>query len=339
MREETKSATRVPNLGLASFRVPRMKTISTTKDLAAAAEPRAGRLGWWRSFWRGSLGYWLLFPVLFIILATNLYPTFSGIISAFTDESLQNPDAARFIGFTNFLQLFRDPVFRLSLIHSAELTVGAVFLQLVLGLVLAHLLIQKVPGIHIFRGVAMVTWVLPTAASVVMFRFLTMPNIGLINELLQSLGFPGAVRNWFGDEFYAPLLVLIMHVWRNVPFYAITFMAAMQAIPIELYEAARIDGATPWKRFTNITLPNLRYIILVMVVLHVTFTFNNFDFVALSTGGGPANATEVLPTYIYRQAWAGFQLGLGSAGGLLMLLILLLAVFILYRLIGGLEEK
>jgi len=317
-----------------------MKTLATAPHrIAAPVSKQTGNRSWWSSFWRGSLGYWLLFPVLFVILATNLYPTFSGVLAAFTDQSLQNPDAARFIGIGNFLQLFRDPVFELALVHSVELTAGAVLLQLVLGIVLAHLLIQKVPGIHFFRSMAMVTWVLPTAASVVMFRFLTMPNIGLINELLRSAGFNGAVRNWFGDEFYAPLLVLIMHVWRNVPFYAITFMAAMQAIPTELYEAARIDGATPWKRFTTITLPHLRYIILVMVVLHVTFTFNNFDFVALSTGGGPANATEVLPTYIYRQAWAGFALGLGSAGGVLMLVMLVLAVLILYRLLGGLSEK
>ena len=105
-------------------------------------------------------------------------------------------------------------------------------------------------------------------------------------------------------------LVLLMHLWRNVPFYAIAFMAAMQAIPAELYEAARIDGAGDWRQFWFVTLPNLRYIILVMVVLHVTFTFNNFDFVFLSTGGGPVNATEVLPTYIYKQAWNGYALGL-----------------------------
>jgi hypothetical protein len=191
-----------------------MKTISPTRPSVATPQTKAGRLGWWRSFWHGSLGYWLLFPVLFIILATNLYPTFSGIISAFTDESLQNPDAARFIGFTNFLQLFRDPVFRLSLVHSAELTIGAVFLQLVLGLVLAHLLIQKVPGIHIFRGVAMVTGFTDSGVGSDV-SISDDANIRLINNS-SSLGFPGAVETGLATVL-RPLLVLILHVGATCP--------------------------------------------------------------------------------------------------------------------------
>jgi multiple sugar transport system permease protein len=225
------------------------------------------------------------------------------------------------------------------LVHSLELTFFAVLLQVILGLVMATLLIQNVPGIHFFRSVAMITWVLPIIASVVMFRFLTLPSYGLINVLLRVIGMERLGRNWFGDETYAFLLVLIMHLWRNVPFYAVAFLAAMQAIPTDLYEAARIDGAGDWRQFWFITLPNLRYIILVMVVLHVTFTFNNFDFVYLSTGGGPVNATEVLPTYIYKQAWNGYMLGYASAGGVLMLVILVVLVLACNSLTRGLAEE
>jgi multiple sugar transport system permease protein len=185
----------------------------------------------------------------------------------------------------------------------------------------------------------MITWVLPIIASVVMFRFLTLPSYGLINILLRDVGLGHLARNWFGDEKFAFPLVLIMHLWRNVPFYSIAFMAAMQAIPVDLYEAARIDGAGDWRQFWFVTLPNLRYIILVMVVLHVTFTFNNFDFVFLSTGGGPVNATEVLPTYIYKQAWNGYALGYASAGGAVMLVILVVLVLICNKFIKGLSEQ
>ena len=185
----------------------------------------------------------------------------------------------------------------------------------------------------------MITWVLPIIASVVMFRFLTLPNYGFINIVLQDIGLGRLARNWFGDETYAFLLVLVMHLWRNVPFYAVAFMAAMQAIPADLYEAARIDGASNWKQFWHITLPNLRYIMLVMVVLHVTFTFNNFDFVYLSTGGGPVNTTEVLPTYIYKQAWNGYELGYASAGGVVMLVLLVALVTFCNKVIGGLSQK
>jgi multiple sugar transport system permease protein len=116
-------------------------------------------------------------------------------------------------------------------------------------------------------------------------------------------------------------------------------MAAMQAIPADLYEAARIDGASDWKQFWHITLPNLRYIMLVMVVLHVSFTFNNFDFVYLSTGGGPVITTEVLPTYIYKQAWNGYELGYASACGVVMLVILVGLVTFCNKVIGGLVDK
>jgi multiple sugar transport system permease protein len=293
----------------------------------------------WQALSRRGFGYLILFPALLVILGLNLYPTVSGIVTSFTNQSLIDPSRSQYIGFDNYLKILKEPVFQISLLHSLELTFLAVFLQVILGLTMATLLIQNVPGIHFFRSVAMVTWVLPIIASVVMFRFMTLPSYGLINILLREIGLARFGRNWFGDETYAFLLVLIMHLWRNVPFYAVAFMAAMQAIPGDLYEAARIDGAGDWRQFWYITLPNLRYIILVMVVLHVTFTFNNFDFVFLSTGGGPVTATEVLPTYIYKQAWNGYALGYASAGGVLMLVILVGLVLTCNRLTRGLAEE
>jgi multiple sugar transport system permease protein len=286
-----------------------------------------------------AFGYALLAPAVCVILGLNLYPTLSGIFTSFTDQSLLNPNVWRAIGWQNYQRLLADPVFRVSFVHSLVLTFSAVVLQVILGLGMAHLLVRKVPGIQWFRSVAMVTWVLPIITAVVIFRFLTLPNIGLINLLLTAFGLGSFTRNWFGDPAFAFLLILLMHLWRNVPFYGIAFMAAMQAIPQDLYEAATIDGASPWKRFWHITLPNLRYIILVMVVLHVTFTLNNFDFVYLSTGGGPVDATEVLATYIYKQAWSGYMLGYASAGGVIMLTLLVFLVLLSRKMIGGFAEQ
>jgi len=293
----------------------------------------------WQNLSRKGFGYAILFPALLVILGLNLYPTISGILTSFTNQSLIDPGHSVYVGLENYFKLLKDPVFQISLLHSLELTFFAVVLQVILGLVMAHLLIQKVPGIHFFRSVAMITWVLPIIASVVMFRFMTLPSYGFVNILLKDVGQERLARNWFGDETFAFLLVLIMHLWRNVPFYAVAFMAAMQAISSDLYEAARIDGAGEWRQFWFITLPNLRYIILVMVVLHVTFTFNNFDFVFLSTGGGPVNATEVLSTYIYKQAWNGYALGYASAGGVIMLVVLVFLVLVCNKFIKGLSEQ
>ena len=289
--------------------------------------------------WKETFGYFLLVPSLAIILGLNLYPTAYGIFTSFTDQSLLDPNHYQLTGLANYLKLFSDPIFQLSFAHSLELTISAVALQVFFGLILAHLLIQRVPGIQVFRSLAMVTWVLPIIAAVVIFRFFTLPNYGFFNLILTRIGLGQWSRNWFGDENFAFLMILVMHLWRNIPFYAIAFMAAMQAIPQDLYEAARIDGATRWHRLIFITLPNLRYIILVMVVLHITFTFNNFDFVYLATGGGPVTATEVLPTYIYKQAWSGYALGYASAGGVLMLIVLVILVTICRRVIGGYEAE
>ena len=307
--------------------------------MSAISPSRKSSLAFWQSLGQKSFAYWLIFPALLVILGLNLYPTIQGVLTSFTNQSLIEPGHSLYIGLDNYFKLLNEPVFRVALTHSLELTFFAVVLQVLLGLMMAHLLIQKVPGIHFFRSVAMITWVLPIIASVVMFRFMTLPNYGLVNILLKEAGLGQLARNWFGDEKFAFPLVLIMHLWRNVPFYSIAFMAAMQAIPADLYEAARIDGAGDWRQFWFVTLPNLRYIILVMVVLHVTFTFNNFDFVFLSTGGGPVNATEVLPTYIYKQAWNGYALGYASAGGVIMLVILVFLVLVCNRFIKGLSEK
>ncbi|MBV9998755.1 MAG: sugar ABC transporter permease [Verrucomicrobia bacterium] len=306
---------------------------------AAQGKPRRGATGWAARLGEDSFGYLLLAPALLVILGLNLYPTICGVLASFTDESLLNPNTWNWVNLANYQKLFGDPVFRLAFVHSLQLTIAAVVLQVVFGLIVAHLLIQNVPGIHFFRSIAMITWVLPIITAVVMFRFITLPSFGFINILLRSVGLGSLARNWFGDPGWAFAFVLIMHLWRNIPFYAISFMAAMQAIPVDIYEAARIDGASAWKQFWHVTLPNLRYIMLVMVVLHVTFTLNNFDFVYLSTGGGPVNATEVMATYIYKQSWQGYALGYSSAGGVVLLVVLVLLVFLCRRLIGGMDAR
>src|ERR1700758_5201968 len=237
-----------------------------TKDVAfrrtKAGAPKEYRTPLLVRLWKEAFGYLLLLPALAIILGLNLYPTAYGIFSSFTDQSLLDPNHYNLVGLANYFKLFADPIFRLSFVHSLELTGSAVALQVFFGLILAHLLIQRVPGIQIFRSLAMVTWVLPIIAAVVIFRFFTLPNYGFFNLVLTQIGLGQWARNWFGDENFAFAVVLVMHLWRNIPFYAIAFMAAMQAIPQDLYKAGRIDGATRWPRLIFIRLPNLHYVFL-----------------------------------------------------------------------------
>ena len=190
------------------------------------------------------------------------------------------------IGLGNFKQMINDRVFWLALRHSVVLTVIVVLLQLVLGLILAWAMKQEVPGMAAFRSVIMASWVIPVAATVTIFKFMAQPDVGFINIILRSIGLDRLVRYWFGDPSTAFACIILLHLWRNVPFYGITFLAAMQTIPESLYESAEIDGASPLQSFWHITLPGISHMIMVMVTIHVLWTFNNFDFVYLATGGG-----------------------------------------------------
>ena len=244
-----------------------------------------------------------------------------------------------FVGLRNFISLLHDDIFWLSLGHSSLLTAAAVILQYLLGLGLAIALNQRVPGIGFFRSLAMVTWVIPIAATVVLFKWMATPDYGFFNILLTKLGLASYTRYWFGSITWAMPMIILMHVWRNVPFYAIALLAAMKSIPKELYEAAEVDGAGSLQRFWFITLPAIRYTSVIMIVLHVIFTFNNFDFVYLSTGGGPVRATEVLPTYVYQQSWMYYALGYSASIGVIMMFLLIIFTIASLYYIEGRERS
>jgi multiple sugar transport system permease protein len=273
-------------------------------------------------------GLILIVPALLIMSLFTVYPLLDGIRMAFTNRHLLK-ETVQYVGLANFKRLLTDEIFWTSLYHSVILTISVVVLQFVLGLVLAWAMKQRLPGMSVFKSIIMASWVIPVAATVIMFKFMAQPDIGLINIVLKVLGFKNLNRYWLGDLHAALPFIIVLHLWRNVPFYGIAFLAAMQAIPKSYYEAAEIDGANAWTQFLNITLPGIRSMIMVMVTIHVLWTFNNFDFVYLATGGGPVNATDVLPVYVYRQCWNSYTVSYGASIGTIMLAILML-YFIVY---------
>jgi multiple sugar transport system permease protein len=275
-------------------------------------------------------GLYLILPALVIMGIFTVYPLLDGLRIAFTNYNLLG-GTVRFIGLANFRQMLADPVFWLALRHSLILTVVVVLLQFVFGLILATVMQQRLPGMGLFKSVIMASWVIPVAATI--FKFITQPDVGIINILLKAVGLGNLVSYWFGNLHFAFPFIMVMHLWRNVPFYGVAFLAAMQAIPRVYYEAAEIDGAGAWDRFRFVTLPGIRAMIVVMVTIHVLWTFNNFDFVYLSTGGGPVNSTEVLPTYVYRLSWTQYNIGYASAIGTTMFFILMI-YFVVYMRIS-----
>lgn len=267
----------------------------------------------------------------------TVYPLVEGIRTSFTDKNILKEEE-QYIGFNNYTDLADDEVFWLSLRHSIILTTVVVLLQLVFGLILAWAMKQKVPGMPVFKSIIMASWVIPVAATVIMFKFMAQPDIGFINIFLKLIGFESLNKYWFGNINTAFPFIVILHLWRNIPFYGIAFLAAMQAVPESYYDAASIDGANAWEKFRYITLPCIRNIIIVMVTIHVLWTFNNFDFVYLATGGGPVFTTDVLPTYVYRKSWTSYSLGSGASMGTIMYIILMI-YFIVYIKISERKEK
>jgi ABC-type sugar transport system permease subunit len=273
-------------------------------------------------------GYVLALPALALIALVVLYPVVQGVILGFTNAGTLNPGQQSFVGLQNYQNLFADPALvtfpgASALTNSVLLTALAVALELVLGMGLALLLRQKVPGIHFFRSITMASWVIPVVATVMMFNLMWLPRYGLVNIILNDLSLGRLNTYWFGNLSLAFPAVVIMHVWRNTPFFGIALFAAMQTIPHELYEAAAIDGASVVQRFLRITLPGVAYVAMIMVIIHILWTFNNFDFVYLSTGGGPVNATMVMPVYVYLQFWHNYTAGYAASAGTVMMLILL----------------
>ena len=277
------------------------------------------------------IGLLLIFPTLLIMAVFTLYPLIDGLRIAFTNAHLLR-DTVKFVGLDNFVRMLSDEVFWISFRQSVLLTTVVILLQLVLGLILASVMKQPLPGMGLFKSIIMASWVIPVAATVIMFKFMAQPDIGLINIILRTLGLDHLNRYWLGDPKVALPFIIMLHLWRNVPFYGVAFLAAMQAIPKSYYEAAEIDGASTWRKFYHITLPGIRSMIIVMVTIHVLWTFNNFDFVYLATGGGPVNATDVLPVYVYHLSWNSYTIGYAASIGTVMLAMLMIYLITYIRI-------
>lgn len=267
------------------------------------------------------LGYAFVLPTTFLLGLIVLYPTIRGAVMAFQELSLLNPNQVTWVGLQNFEQMLSSPAFWEAFTNTVVLTAGAVSLEYVFGLGLALVLKQKLPGIKFFRNFSMVTWVLPIVVMTIIFRFMVQPDYGLFNVVLSTFGVE--TQYWFGSTTWAFPLIVVMHVWRNAPFFAIALMASMQSIPESLYEAAELDGAGTLEQFRYITLPNISYVSMIMIVLHVIFTVNDFEIIYLTTGGGPLGSTEVLATHVYKLAFNQYTLGYAASIGLTMLVLLM----------------
>lgn len=276
---------------------------------------------------------WLMVtpPVLFLAALVG-YPFFYGIWLSLMDRPVASE--GRFIGLANYAQAWHDPVFWQVVLNTFVYTAVATLLKMFGGLGLALVMNQDFRFKNLTRALLLLPFIVPTVLSTIAWQWIFDPAFSVVNWTLIALGLvhpPGP--SWLGNPHLAMGSLIVVNVWRGLPFYAITLLAGLQTISPELYEAATIDGASTWGRFRYVTVPLMKPVIFIVTMFSVIFTFADFQLIYVLTHGGPANATQVFATYAFDIAMTGGQFGQGAAVALTMvpplaLLILAMALYL-----------
>ena len=240
----------------------------------------------------------LLLPTVALLGLFIAYPFIEGVRLSVTDAKVGIP--GHFVGLQNFEKIWNDDIFHVAVWNTCVYTAVATVFKLVLGLWLALLLNHNFKGKAFTRAFILLPFIIPTVLSTLAWKWMFDPTFSVINWMLFRLGLIHSRINWLGDPNLALISVIIVNVWRGLPFYAISLLAGLQTISPELHEAAAIDGARAWQRFRHVTWPLLLPVTLVIVLFSVIQTFADFQLVYVLTGGGPANATQLFATYAYQ---------------------------------------
>lgn len=308
-----------------------------------AERPRRGPVRTFvRSVAQNRIAYLFLLPAAVLITVVNFVPMAQAFITSTYQYSLFRPRSKPFVGLENFTEQFADPLFWRALWQTGVYTGSAVAGQFLLGLLAAVLLNRSFMLRGLFRGLVLIPWVIPGSLAGVMFALLFTSN-GLINTVasglgLVKLGVIPANFPWLSNPASAMTVLIVTSTWKGFPFFAVMLLAAMQGVPDDLYEAARVDGADRWRQFVHVTLPGIRMTILVALLLQTIWTFNSLDLIYVMTNGGPAHATTTLVMLAYQAAFGLGQIGDASAIAVSALVIVGAIAWIyllLYRKLGA----
>ncbi len=277
---------------------------------------------------RNALGLLFLLPTAVLLVVFLTYPLGLGTWLGFTDAKVGRPGA--FIGLENFDFLWHDDVTRLALFNTIFDTVVASVIKFGLGLWLALILNERLPFKAFLRAVVLLPFIVPTALSAIAFWWIYDSQFSIISWLLEKMGLIHQYIDFLGDPWNARFATIAANIWRGVPFVAITLLAGLQTISPSYYEAASLDGASPFQQFRYVTLPLLTPIIAVVMTFSVLFTFTDFQLIYVLTRGGPLNATHLMATLSFQRAIPGGSLGEGAAIATAMVPFLLAAILFSY---------
>lgn len=240
----------------------------------------------------------------------------------------------QFVGLRNFTELFQDPLFWNSMKNNIYVVLASVFGQVPIALFFALLLNRKIKGLKFFRTIGFLPVVLSTVVISLTWSLIYNSENGLINEFLRTIGLGELAQNWLGDTTLTMISVLVVVIWQFVGLYLIIFLAALQNIPEEIIEAAKIDGASEWTTTWKITVPMIWDTIIVAVILCIAGSLKTFDLIYVMTHGGPAHSTDVMALYMFNETFSQLQYGYGSAVSVVIFFFSLILIYTVTKLLG-----
>jgi multiple sugar transport system permease protein len=270
------------------------------------------------------LAYLLILPVFLYLFLIMLAPFIWAIYVSLTDKSIG--DVAHFVGMQKYLETLSDPVFYRSLLNTALFTVGSVAGKVILGVIMALVLNETFKGRNLCRALLILPWTVPTVLSILTWKWLFSDVGGALNYLLTFARITHTNVLWLANPTMALLSIIMVNIWRGVPFIGISVLAGLQTIPYSLYEAAMIDGANVFDRFRYITIPHIKDVLALSTLVTTIWTLNDFEITWLLTRGGPAYATELISTYSYRVGFMNMDISKAIAVSILILPVMILLV-------------
>jgi len=294
------------------------------------AATRAARVAAGGRAYRRIYPYLLVAPALAVMMLVLVYPFLNGVWISFHQDTLMS-QVRPFNGLDNYRAIFAIPAFGQVLQISLVWTVGSVVGEAALGAIVALALNRRFRGRGVFRALLLIPWVMPAVVTAVIWRWLYHAEFGVVNQLLAPLGLFPEKENWLGDPSVALWAVMVTNIWRGFPFWMTMVLAGLQAIEPELYQAARVDGASGWQLFRYITLPNLRVVLTITSILSFVGNFNNFTLIYALTQGGPVDSTKILPIFIWENAFKFTRFGEAAAMATLFALVMAIAIVIYAR--------
>lgn len=278
---------------------------------------------------------WLMLaPALLYVAGFFAYPIVKNVVMGFQDYSITTfyTGEAPWVGLANYAEVFASRVFSVAVVNTAVFTVVSISLQFGVGLALAVFFHRKFPLSVALRSLLLLPWLLPLLASTAVWRWILDQDSGILNQALGFFQLTSTSIPWLSSPSFAMISLIAVKVWVAVPFNLAILYGGLQGIPGELYEAASLDGASPWQAFRYITLPMLRPVIGVVIVLGIIYTLESLDIILGLTGGGPANATDTLSTLSYLESFERYSFGTGAAISNIIIVVSMIFTFIYLRI-------